>query len=78
MTFADQNPSKRRYCYPQCRDPFFNECADCWQSDGNPAIGAKGDEPKPPLTEQNPSSMRQTKPRQKPGPSTRKDKVIES
>ncbi len=27
-----------RYCYPQCRDPFFNECADCWQSGGNPAL----------------------------------------
>jgi len=30
---ADSNPRKRQYCYPQCRDPFFNECADCWQSD---------------------------------------------
>lgn len=28
----------RRYCYPQCRDPWFNECADCWRDGGNPPL----------------------------------------
>jgi len=31
-----------RYCYPQCRDPWFNECADCWKDGGNPALWPKG------------------------------------
>ena len=22
--------NSRQFCYPQCRDPWFNECADCW------------------------------------------------
>jgi hypothetical protein len=26
------------YCYPQCRDPWFQECADCWRDGGNPAF----------------------------------------
>jgi len=29
---------RRRYCYPECRDPFFQECADCWRDGGNPAL----------------------------------------
>ena len=41
---ADSNPRKRQYCYPQCRNPWFNECADCWQSGGNPAVGVRADE----------------------------------
>jgi hypothetical protein len=55
MSLPASNPSKRRYCYPQCRDPWFNECADCWKSGGNPAIGVKVDEPKPPSAS-NPSN----------------------
>lgn len=34
--YAEEEVTPRRYCFPQCRDPFFNECADCWQSGGNP------------------------------------------
>jgi len=37
----------RQYCYPQCRDPWFNECADCWKSGGNPAIGGPSDHVSP-------------------------------
>lgn len=33
--------TERKYCYAQCRDPFFNECADCWQSGGNPPSQVK-------------------------------------
>jgi hypothetical protein len=35
------------YCYPECKDPWFNECADCWKSGGNPAIGVKGEDELP-------------------------------
>ena len=30
--------SPRKYCYAQCRDPWFNECADCWIDGGNPKL----------------------------------------
>jgi hypothetical protein len=40
---------RRRYCYPQCRDPWFQECADCWKSGGNPPIATRhGDQAVPP------------------------------
>ncbi len=31
----------RNYCRPECADPDFNECADCWRDGGNPALYQK-------------------------------------
>lgn len=30
--------AKRNYCRPECANPDFNECADCWRDGGNPAL----------------------------------------
>jgi hypothetical protein len=36
---ADRSAAeKRRYCHPECANPDFNECADCWKDGGNPAL----------------------------------------
>lgn len=35
---ANLPESERRYCYAACRNPWFNECADCWMDGGNPAL----------------------------------------
>jgi hypothetical protein len=35
---TNQASSSPRYCYPQCRDPWFEECADCWRDGGNSAL----------------------------------------
>ena len=31
-------PPDAKVCRPECRDPDYNECADCWKDGGNPAL----------------------------------------